>query len=161
MFLLNTMNWSLCLLSPQAMVQYNRIELLSHPVCQKYLQMKWSVLKPVENPNIHCRIKSRCVRCHLYCRHWSVWLIGVTCKESSCVQTSSWTQWPGLPPLALCCLQQGGVREPGPCAQHVFVPDGPDSAHLPHADSEALRQHHLTGPTRRGDGARLLLWGIG
>ncbi|CAL8292745.1 unnamed protein product [Lota lota] len=24
-----------------AMVQYNRIELLSHPVCQKYLEMKW------------------------------------------------------------------------------------------------------------------------
>uniref|UniRef100_A0A8B9HBS6 Transient receptor potential cation channel, subfamily A, member 1b n=1 Tax=Astyanax mexicanus TaxID=7994 RepID=A0A8B9HBS6_ASTMX len=25
----------------QAMVQYNRLELLTHPVCQKYLEMKW------------------------------------------------------------------------------------------------------------------------
>lgn len=27
----------------QAMVQYNRIELLNHPVCKKYLAMKWCV----------------------------------------------------------------------------------------------------------------------
>lgn len=25
----------------QAMVQYNRLELLNHPVCKKYLAMKW------------------------------------------------------------------------------------------------------------------------
>uniref|UniRef100_A0AAQ4S4B5 Transient receptor potential cation channel, subfamily A, member 1b n=1 Tax=Gasterosteus aculeatus aculeatus TaxID=481459 RepID=A0AAQ4S4B5_GASAC len=30
------------LLLLQAMVQYNRIELLNHPVCKKYLAMKWS-----------------------------------------------------------------------------------------------------------------------
>ncbi|XP_060756563.1 transient receptor potential cation channel subfamily A member 1b [Neoarius graeffei] len=29
------------LASLNAMVQYNRIELLTHPVCQKYLEMKW------------------------------------------------------------------------------------------------------------------------
>ena len=40
---------NLCHLSPQAMVQYNRIELLSHPVCLKYLEMKWSVLNTVES----------------------------------------------------------------------------------------------------------------
>uniref|UniRef100_A0A8C7JX19 Transient receptor potential cation channel, subfamily A, member 1b n=1 Tax=Oncorhynchus kisutch TaxID=8019 RepID=A0A8C7JX19_ONCKI len=28
-----------------AMVKYNRIELLSHPVCKKYLEMKWSVFR--------------------------------------------------------------------------------------------------------------------
>uniref|UniRef100_A0A668A3C3 Transient receptor potential cation channel, subfamily A, member 1b n=1 Tax=Myripristis murdjan TaxID=586833 RepID=A0A668A3C3_9TELE len=34
--------WAIFLpLSPQAMVQYNRIELLNHPVCRKYLEMKW------------------------------------------------------------------------------------------------------------------------
>lgn len=32
------------LLFLQAMVQYNRIELLNHPVCKKYLAMKWCVL---------------------------------------------------------------------------------------------------------------------
>ena len=31
------------------MVQYNRIELLSHPVCQKYLEMKWSVSDTVQS----------------------------------------------------------------------------------------------------------------
>lgn len=25
----------------QAMVHYNRLELLNHPVCKKYLAMKW------------------------------------------------------------------------------------------------------------------------
>lgn len=29
------------LLFAQAMVHYNRIELLNHPVCKKYLAMKW------------------------------------------------------------------------------------------------------------------------
>lgn len=31
------------LLYVQAMVHYNRIELLNHPVCKKYLAMKWCV----------------------------------------------------------------------------------------------------------------------
>lgn len=31
----------LCVVLVQAMVQYNRLELLTHPVCQKYLEMKW------------------------------------------------------------------------------------------------------------------------
>lgn len=30
-----------CVVFVQAMVQYNRLELLTHPVCQKYLEMKW------------------------------------------------------------------------------------------------------------------------
>ena len=33
------------------MVKYNRIELLSHPVCQKYLEMKWSVSDTIESLN--------------------------------------------------------------------------------------------------------------
>lgn len=31
------------LLFVQAMVHYNRLELLNHPVCKKYLAMKWWV----------------------------------------------------------------------------------------------------------------------
>uniref|UniRef100_A0A8C5FNY3 Ion transport domain-containing protein n=1 Tax=Gadus morhua TaxID=8049 RepID=A0A8C5FNY3_GADMO len=38
------------------MVKYNRIELLSHPVCQKYLEMKWSVSDTIESLN-HYHIK--------------------------------------------------------------------------------------------------------
>lgn len=30
-----------CIVFLQAMVQYNRLDLLTHPVCQKYLEMKW------------------------------------------------------------------------------------------------------------------------
>lgn len=41
---LSVLSWQLAnslLLFVQAMVHYNRIELLNHPVCKKYLAMKW------------------------------------------------------------------------------------------------------------------------
>uniref|UniRef100_A0A4W6E1J9 Transient receptor potential cation channel, subfamily A, member 1b n=1 Tax=Lates calcarifer TaxID=8187 RepID=A0A4W6E1J9_LATCA len=41
-FLPETYKWAIFLFFLlQAMVQYNRIELLNHPVCKKYLAMKW------------------------------------------------------------------------------------------------------------------------
>lgn len=40
------------LLFLQAMVQYNRIELLNHPVCKKYLRMKWCVIEPIFNSDM-------------------------------------------------------------------------------------------------------------
>lgn len=41
-------------LFPQAMVKYNRLELLNHPVCKKYLHMKWCVSQMIffVQPNV-------------------------------------------------------------------------------------------------------------